>query len=65
MLGAVGFLICLLAFLVGMEIRSPGTVLAVVEAATLVVMSASAHVDADICASLANLGRPIVACAGL
>jgi hypothetical protein len=65
MLGVVGFLICLLAFLVGMELRSPGTVHAVVEAGTLVWMTASQHVDAEICSSLTTLGRPIAACAGL
>lgn len=65
MLGAVSFVVCLLALLVGMELRSPGTVHAIVEAATLVWITASDRVDTDICSSLASLGRPLASCAGL
>ncbi len=65
MLGAVNFLICLLALIVGMETRSPGTLHAVVEAGTLVWLTASHHVDADICSRLADLGHPVASCAGL
>lgn len=62
MLGAVNFLICLLALMAGMEIRSPGTLHAVIEAATITMTVAHDHVGADICAKLTALGRPIAAC---
>lgn len=65
MLGAVCFLICMLALFAGMEVRSPGTLQAIVEAVTLTWMAASQNLDGDICAKFVDLGRPLAACSGL
>ena len=62
MLGAASFLICILALLVGMEVRSPGTLQTATEAAILTWSVANQHVAADICAKLDTMGRPLVAC---